>query len=65
MSSRRVCPRVLALREDALDPGHPFGELVEVAAQRCDSRVLPLVVSGWAGCLVVGDEYPAARVCLY
>ena len=65
MRSRRACSRVVSVDEDALDPRHPLGELVEVTAQRRDSRVLPRVVSAWPGCLMVGDEHSAARVGLH
>ena len=65
MRSRRISRPVPAVCEGALDPRDPLGELVEVIAERRDSRVLPRLVAARAGCRVVGDEHSAAWVGLH
>jgi hypothetical protein len=44
MPSGRIRTAALAIGEEAFDPGHPVGQLVDVATQCLDLGILPCLV---------------------
>src|SRR2546421_7461340 len=66
MTSGRVRAPVLVAGDAALDASHPFGQLVEVAAQRLEGGIWRRLASAFSGeGRAVGDEDSPALVGLH